>query len=330
MVEKDNNKTIIEVVRHDADWLDLPPRLSVKKEGDKDSTIYGKSSLNDLNIGILELNVFDGFDKQPPSDNSWGFTQRVFGEGCISSTTLGRRFLGDTIGIFGNDGERTDRIHVDITCESYEPTEEERKECIEEKGIDTSEHDHISLGYNGNEFYITIALREQKKFNELIRRVTLGEITSLGICISELDKVAGLYRPEYDYIPEVDFGSGQSFYLLDDSVSISNLSDEELNSIPNQLHFDSYYWQLTSKYSIVDFSIIFNPSWVTPELFGEEDEEEFDDIEEDIEEEYENPFDPKVPSSHEHIAEQTLVLNRIYKVLTVIAFVIILWVFLEQ
>ena len=324
---ENNEQITIEVVRDNEDWLDFPPRISVKEESDKEPTIYGKSSLVDLNIGILELNVFDGFNKQPPSEDSWGFAPRIFGEGCISSTTLGRRFLGDTIGIFGNESERTDRIHVDIICEAYEPTEEERNESIKEKGIDTSEHDYISLGSDGNEFYIKIALREQKKFNELIRRVELGEITSLGICISQLDKVAGLYRPEYDYVVEVDYREGQSFYLLDDSVSISNLSDDELNSIPNRLHFDSYYWQLTAKYSIVDFSIIFNPSWVTPELFGEEDEEGFDEIKEDIEEEHENSFVPKVPSSDEHVADQTVILTRIFKVLTVIAFILVLLIF---
>jgi hypothetical protein len=93
------------------------------------------------------------------------------------------------------------------------------------------------------------------------------------------------------------------------------------------MDIESYDFQLRQKFSIADFTIMFNPEWVNSELFGEGDEEEFDDIEEEIEEEYENPFVPKVPSSDEHIAEQTVVLNRIFKVLTVIAFIMVLLIF---
>ena len=72
---------------------------------------------------------------------------------------------------------------------------------------------------------------------------------------------------------------------------------------------------------------MFNPSWVTPELFGEEDEEEFDDIDEDIEdEEIENSFVPKIPSSDEHIAQQTSVLINIFRLLGVITIIMVLLV----
>lgn len=321
----EDKKLIIKVDKDQDDWLEDLPRLLVQEEGNNESVVYGKSSLNRLSIGILDLNVIEGIQKQP--DDGWGFIPRVYGEGCLSSTTLGRRFSGDTIGNFG--GERTDRIDVEIFCEPFDPTEEERKEDIKERGIDTSKHDYITLGSDGSNFYLSVHLRNQERFDELLRRVGNGEISSLGIIIDNLSKVSGLYRPLYDYYPEVDYRSGQNFYLLKDQSEISNITDEELDSIPNKMDIESYDFQLTQKFSIVDFTIMFNPEWVTPELFGEEDEEEFNDIEEDIEEEYENPFVPKVPSSDEHIAEQTLVLNRIFKVLTVIAFVIILWVLLE-
>ena len=319
----EDNKLIIKVDKDKDDWLDNLPRLSVQTEGDEKPTVYGKSSLNRLSIGILDLNINEGIQKQP--NDGWGFIPRVYGEGCLSSTTLGRRFFGDTIGNFG--GERTDRIGVEIFCEPYDPTEKEIKEDIKERGIDTSKHDYITLGSDGGNFYLSVHLRNQKTFDELLRRVGNGEISSLGIIIDDLSKVSGLYRPLYDYYPEADYSSGQSFYLLKDNIEISNLTDEELDSIPNKMDIESYDFQLRQKFSIADFTIMFNPEWVNSELFGEGDEEEFDDIEEEIEEEYENPFVPKVPSSDEHIAEQTVVLNRIFKVLTVIAFIMVLLIF---
>ena len=324
MSDEKNKKLTIEVVKEKDNWLDLLPKLSIIEEGEKEPTIYGKSSLGGINIGVQKLGVVEGIEKSPPSEDSWGILTRIYGEGCMSSTTLGRR-MGDTIGFFGK--ERTDRIDVEISCESYELTEEERKKEIEKKGIDESEHDYIQIYGDGTDIGIKIALRDKTKFDALLRRVGVGEITTLGINISEIGKVAGLYRPEYDYYPEVDYDLGNSFYLLDNSKKISNLSDEELDSIPNKLHFDSYYWQLTDKYSIVDFSIMFNPSWVTHELFGEEDEEEFDDIDEDIEdEEIENSFVPKIPSSDEHIAQQTSVLINIFRLLGVITIIMVLLV----
>ena len=133
----EDNKLIIKVDKDKDDWLDNLPRLSVQTEGDEKPTVYGKSSLNRLSIGILDLNINEGIQKQP--NDGWGFIPRVYGEGCLSSTTLGRRFFGDTIGNFG--GERTDRIGVEIFCEPYDPTEKEIKEDIKERGIDTSKHD---------------------------------------------------------------------------------------------------------------------------------------------------------------------------------------------
>lgn len=267
---KDNKKITIEVVRDSEDWLKRPPKLSVLKSGDDKPTLYGKSSFNSMNIGIRELNVLEGIQKQPPSD-AWNFIPRVYGEGCISSLTLGRKVLGDTIQLFG--GEKTDRIDVEIFCEPYEPTEKKRKKDIEKRGIDTSIHDYITLGCNGDKFFLDIHLRNQQTFDELLRRVGNGEIYSLGIIIDEIGKVAGLYRPEYDYEPEVDYSCGQSFCLLEDKNDISNLSDEELDLIPNRLHMDSYDFQLTSKFSIVDFTITFNPKWVTTEMYWSEDED---------------------------------------------------------
>lgn len=44
------------------------------------------------------------------------------------------------------------------------------------------------------------------------------------------------------------------------------------------------------------------------------------------EEEYENPFVPKVPSSDEHISEQTSILVNIFRLLGVITLIMILWV----
>lgn len=322
MSDNEEKKLIIKVDKDQDDWLENLPRLLVQEEGDDESVVYGKSSLNRLSIGILDLNVTEGIQKQP--SDGWGFIPRVYGEGCLSSLTLGRRFSdGDTIGNFG--GERTDRISVEIFCEPYDPTEEERKEDIKELGIDTSEHDYITLGSDGGNFYLSVHLRNQNTFDELLRRVGNGEISSLGIIIDNLEKVSGLYRPLYDYYPEVDYRSGQSFYLLKDQSEISNITDEELDFIPNKMDIESYDFQLTQKFSIVDFTIMFNPEWVTPELFGEEDEE-FDDIEEDNEEEYENPFVPKVPSSDEHISEQTSILVNIFRLLGVITLIMILWI----
>ena len=268
MSDNEEKKLIIKVDKDQDDWLENLPRLLVQEEGDEEPTVYGKLSLNRLNIGILDPKVVEGIQKQP-SDGR-GFIPRVYGEGCLSSLTLGRRSSdGDTIGNFG--GERTDRIDVEIFCEPYNPTEEERKDDIKLRGIDTSEHDYITLGSDGSKFYLSVHLRNQKTFDELLRRVGNGEISSLGIIIDDLGNVSGLYRPNYDYSPEVDYRSGQSFYLLKDQSQISNLTDEELDSIPNKMNIESYDFQLTQHFSIVDFTIIFNPEWVNSELFGEEE-----------------------------------------------------------
>ena len=339
-MSEDNKKITIEVVRDSEDWLDFPPRLSVKEEDEKEPTIYGKSSRSTFDVAVLEPKVFEVINRYPIDEDAFTTPyNRIYGEGDISSIRKSSVFgglvkKGDTIGFFGSN-ERHNKVQVEIRCDVYEPTDEEKQEEIEEKGKDFSEHDYIEVkGFPANydeeeKFYVSIVLREQDKFNELFRRVRNGEITSLGIVITTIEKLPGIYRGlDDDY--EFNYDSSKEFYYLDRDESISNITKDELKEIPNRLHFDSYYWQLSGKYSDADFSIQINPTWVTPEIFGEEDEEEFDDIEEEIEEEHEDSFFPKPPTSDEHIAEQTLVLNRIFKVLTVIAFVIILWVFLEQ
>tara|TARA_B110000858_G_C17729707_1_gene439440 strand:- start:255 stop:1238 length:984 start_codon:yes stop_codon:yes gene_type:complete len=325
MDEEGKKKPVIEVVRDNDNWLDAIPKLSVTEEADKTPTIFGKSSFNLMSVAVQDIKVTEGMRKLPLGEFEYNYSNRINGEGNISGFDENMRPRGDTIGFFG--GKRHSKIGFEITCEPYEPTEEERKENIAEKGIDTSEHDYIILNGFDEEFYLSVHLRDKTRFDELVRRISIKEITSLSITISELGKVPGLYRPEYLYYPEVDYRSGQDFYLLRDEDTISNLTKEELDTIPNKLHFDSYYWQLTSRYSIVDFTIVFNPSWVTSELFDEEDEEEFDGIEEEIEEEYEDSFFPKPPTSDEHIAEQTVVLNRIHKSLIVIAILLLILIF---
>lgn len=336
---EDNKKITIEVVRDSEDWLDFPPRLSVKEEGDKEPTIYGKSSRSTFDVAVLEPKVFEVVNRYPKDEDAFTTPyNRIYGEGDISSirqsnvTPSGFTKKGDTIGFIGSN-KRHNKVHVEIRCDVYEPTNEERQEEIEEKGKDFSDNDYVEVqGFpasseEGEEFYVVVVLRNEDKFNELFRRVRNGEITSLGIVITTIEKLPGIYRPlDDDY--EFDYNWGQEFFYLDRSESISNITKDELKEIRNNLHFDSYWWQLSGKYSDADFNIQIDPTWVTSELFGEEDEEEFDDdIEEDIEEENEDSFFPKLPTSDEHIAEQTLVLNRIFKVLTVIAFVIILWIF---
>ena len=339
MVEKDKNKTNIEVVRHHADWLESSPMLSVKKEGDEEPVIYGKSSTSTFDIAVLEPKVFEVINRHPIDEDAFSIPyNRIYGEGDISSikqssvAPSGFTKKGDRIGFIGSN-KRHNKVHVEIRCDVYEPTDEERQEGIEEKGEDISNHDYIEVkGFpassdEAEEFYVSIVLRDEDKFNKLFRRVRNGKITSVGIVITTIEKLPGIYRHiDDDY--EFDYNWGQEFFYLDSAKSISNITQDELKEISNNLHFDSYWWQLSGKYSDADFNIQINPIWVTPELFGEEVEEEFDDIEEDIEKEgYENPFIKSVTSSDEHIAKQTLFLDRIYKLLSVIVFIFIMWIF---
>ena len=335
-MSEDNKKITIEVVRDSEDWLDFPPRLSVKEEGDKEPTIYVKSSRSTFDIAVLEPKVFEVVNRYPIDEDAFSTPyNRIYGEGDISSIRKlsaigGLSKKGDTIGFFGSN-ERHNKVQVEIRCEVYEPSDEERQEEIEKKGKDFFDNDYIEVqGFTSSseekeEFYVSIVLAEQDKFNELFRRVRNGEIISLGIVITTIEKLPGIYKQYGGY--EFDYNRSQEFYYLDSAKSLSNITQDELKEISNNLHFDSYYWQLDGKYSDADFNIQINPIWVTYELFGDEDEEEFNDIEEEIEEEHEDSFFPKPPTSDEHIAEQTLVLNRIFKVLTVIAFIMVLWIF---
>jgi hypothetical protein len=338
-MDEDNKKITIEVVRDSEDWLDFPPRISVKEEGDKEPTIYGKSSRSTFDVAVLEPKVFEVVNRYPKDEDAFTTPyNRICGEGDISSikqssvTPSGFTKKGDTIGFIGSN-KRHNKVHVEIRCDVYEPTDEEKQEEIEEKGKVYSDSDYVEVqGFPANydeaeKFYVVIVLRNEDKFNELFRRVRDGEITSLGIVITTIEKLPGIYRRHMNDDYEFDYNWGQEFFYLDSDKSISNITQDELKEIRNNLHFDSYWWQLSGKYSDADFNIQIDPIWVTPEIFSEEDEEEFDDIEEEIEEETENPFVPKVPSSDEHIAEQTVVLNRIFKVLTVIAFIMVLLIF---
>lgn len=334
--KEDKKEITIEVLKDRDDWLDFPPRLSVKKEGDKEPTIFGKLSPSSFDIAVLEPKIFEVVNRYPKNEDAFtGQCNRIYGEGDISSVTrFGKR--GDTIGFIGSK-KRHNKVQVEIFCQAYEPSEEERQKEIEEKGKDYSDHDYIHVqGFpanygEGEEFFVSVVLRNEDKFNELFRRVRDGQ-TSLGIVITTIGKLPGIYRQIKEDINQDYYISGQDFYYLDSDKSISNITQDELKEIPNRFHFDSYYWQLSGKYSDADFNIQINPTWVTPELFGEENEEEFDDLEEDIEnieEEYENPFAPKVPTTDEYIAQQTVVLNRIYQILAVIAGIMILWIFIE-
>lgn len=336
---ENNEQITIEVVRDSEDWLDFPPRLSVKEEGHKEPTIYRKSSRSTFDVAVLEPKVFEVVNRYPKDEDAFTTPyNRIYGEGDISSirqssvTPSGFTKKGDTIGFIGSN-KRHNKVHVEIRCDVYEPTDEERQEEIEKKGKDFSDNDYVEVkGFpapseEGEEFYVVVVLRNEDKFNELFRRVRNGEITSLGIVITTIEKLPGIYRRHMNDEYEFDYNWSQEFFYLDRNESISNITKDELKEISNNLHFDSYYWQLSGKYSDADFNIQINPIWVTSELFGEEDEEEFHDIEKEIEEENEDSFFPQPPTSDEHIAEQTLVLNRIFKVLTVIAFIMVLWIF---
>lgn len=281
-MSEDNKKITIEVVRDSEDWLDFPPRISVKEEGDKEPTIYGKLSRSTFDIAVLKPKVFEVVNRYPINEDAFTTPyNRIYGEGDISSIRKLSGFgglvkKGDTIGFVGSN-KRHNKVNVEIRCDTYEFSEEERQEEIEKKGKDFSDHDYVEVrGFPANydeeeTFYVEIVIRNEDKFNDLFRRVRNGEITSLGIVITTIEKLPGIYRPlDDDY--EFNYNTSQEFYYLDSDASISNITKDELKEIRNNLHFDSYWWQLSGKYSDADFNIQINPTWVTSELFGEEDE----------------------------------------------------------
>ena len=102
----------------------------------------------------------------------------------------------------------------------------------------------------------------------------MGEVSTLGITIYELDKVPGLYLEHED---EYSYHRAKTFHILKDKKYISNLSDEEISELSEGSGLvDSFSFQLDSKFSLSDFYIKYNAHWVIDDLFSGSD---FTDIE---------------------------------------------------
>ena len=283
----EEEKLIIEINKTD-DKLDtdFPPSLWVKKENEEEKIFFTQSPQDTINIGVKDLKVIEGIRRTPISkdNNVWNYTgSMVQGMGSISNIKQygsGITDRGDTIKFFGSDVSHQ-KISVEIICQDDEFTKDEISEDIELRGRDITEYDSIQLqGIKGSiseldEFYLIITLRNRSSFEELLRRARVGEVSTLGIKIYELDKVPGLYREHEEY--EYSYNRAKTFHILEDRKYISNLSDEEMSKLSESMGLvDSFSFQLDSKFSLSDFYIEFNPHWVIDDLFSGSD---FTDIE---------------------------------------------------
>ena len=282
----EEEKLIIEINKTD-DKLDtdFPPSLWVKKENEEEKTLFTQSPQGDICIGVKDLKVREGIRRSPQLETSTVLSytgSSIQGMGSISNVKQygsGITDRGDTIKFFGSDVSHQ-KISVEIICQDDEFTKDEISEDIELRGKDITEYDSIQLqGIEGSiseldEFYLIITLRNRSSFEELLRRARVGEVSTLGITIYELDKVPGLYLEHED---EYSYHRAKTFHILKDKKSISNLSDEEISELSKSNGLvDSFSFQLDSKFSLSDFYIEFNPHWVIDDLFSGSD---FTDIE---------------------------------------------------
>jgi len=282
----EEEKLIIEINKTD-DKLDtdFPPSLWVKKENEEEKTLFTQSPQGDICIGVKDLKVREGIRRSPQLETSTVLSytgSSIQGMGSISNVKQygsGLTDRGDAIKFFGSDVSHQ-KIGVEIICQDDEFTKDEISEDIELRGKDITEYDSIQLqGIEGSiseldEFYLIIILRNRSSFEELLRRARVGEVSTLGITIYELDKVPGLYLEHED---EYSYHRAKTFHILKDKKYISNLSDEEISELSEGSGLvDSFSFQLDSKFSLSDFYIEYNAHWVIDDLFSGSD---FTDIE---------------------------------------------------
>ena len=263
----------------DEDGLDpkFAPHLMIIPNDGSEPKRYNKQSHGEINIAIKDINVEEYINRTPIKEDPFYTKSCVRGSGNMTSV-MRSPYLddnlvvkGDNIRIFGREPHQL--IDVRILSKEWDYPEETRKKL----GIDLNDdYDVFKLNaweefgegyeYTPEGFQLRVFLKD-KKFKKLVKRIYRGEIKTLGITLDQPHLIPGLYKEFDKYHLNSPWVQAQNFYFLPELGSISNLSKEDFDGMPDEFYIHEHNISSDDKHSYANFYITLNPSWLLDDMF---------------------------------------------------------------